>query len=1055
MVFRVNSIYKLTKEVQGKLKQTMKTRSHDPKKESKIHFAQAKDQFQSRPFTVQEKPQAQETPDLQAQLEKAKRFGHNFANISIQNPDSPTPPRIQPKLTIGAPGDKYEQEADKTAAEVVQRLHAPVPSYGRDLSQPESGFVQQMKASTVQNSNSIHQQGIPNRENRLMRTLDVSAPQREVMLEEDKELQMKPTLQRQSGEDGMFASLNLEATIQQARGSGQPLAQSIREPMEQAFGADFSGVKIHTDAQSHLMNQSIQAKAFTTGKNIFFRQGAYEPGSRGGQELLAHELTHVVQQNGDAVQRKVAYENPSTTFIHQVKEVLKTKLVEKRKIFKEEDQSVLDTILTTEFYGGKLFEALSRLSYDEQDYGTFDLNNEQHLMLLFYEIKKHLTVSLAKVNPTEESEKENQAAKNKTKEQEEYFAKSPNPGLTFETAFLGAGAATAYYLTTMGGSVDPYTTIVIGPTQPWAEERGPGVINHPMHMIDALRQEVGLSDESLAPREKFSEIVEEVIDKYVIHRRFNKIEKVTKITNQKETYYQIEADNGVTYYAKKVVASLGIGPHITPQGQTPLKKNEEEHAMNMDKFQNHAPIIKSKVERPQDITVVISGGNAAIDSVMTSIQNGFTIIWVTGSQRPALLPGTDNETVEEEYDKVMRKEASKISRVIKTYAQIAEENPNAAEGKPIIVKTSEGEEIPADYFVYAMGPDISKVKAVFDKETVLNKLVPTYDKNRQFGDDGLSAVVGLEVENQSKNDKTSLEIIGGSAFRMAGGVKYDYMLRQMHLFVQVFDHMTKLQGIFTSLGESLVDNNVYSQVITGMGEASQAAQEYQSKAIGDLNNIQSAKQSSNMPDIAAAPNFSSIVSKITSLKVSKNLEEVCQKYLSNIRFVENYAKMLAGYAASVHEYFKKQEEAKQKGERLRDPDPRTAAAQMGRVIETLPLNIAVNDQLTPTRSQIEATQAFVPRYASEDVNFATDSGTVLSIYISVNFPNLSNQQVDEWVDRIIRWRRPSENDREEYTMLYGPIPNPKGKNREDAHSFGEWFKKRLAEENAKAAEKQK
>ncbi len=285
----------------------MATRSHDPKKAPQNSTSvPVNSQFQPRPFPVQEKPQTHETPDLQAQLESAQRFGHNFANISISAPNSSTPPPIQPKLTIGEPGDKYEQEADKTAAEVVQRLHAPMPSYGRDLSQPESKLAQTIKAGMVQNSNSIHQQGIPNHQNKLMRKLDVPTLQREVMPEEEeeKELQMKPMIQCQSSEDGT-ASPDLEATIQQARGSGQPLAQSILEPMEQAFGADFSGVKIHTDAQSNQLNRSIQAKAFTTGQDIFFREGAYEPGSRGGQELIAHELTHVVQQNGSAVQRSL------------------------------------------------------------------------------------------------------------------------------------------------------------------------------------------------------------------------------------------------------------------------------------------------------------------------------------------------------------------------------------------------------------------------------------------------------------------------------------------------------------------------------------------------------------------------------------------------------------------------------------------------------------------------------------------------------------------------------------------------------------------------------
>ena len=120
--------------------------------------------------------------------------------------------------------------------------------------------------------------------------------QRQEMPEED-ELQMKPMVQRQS-DGGGVANANLEESVQQARGRGQALSDTIRQPMEQAFGADFSGVKIHTDAQSDILNRSISARAFTTGKDIFFRQGAYNPESKGGQELLAHELTHVVQQGG-------------------------------------------------------------------------------------------------------------------------------------------------------------------------------------------------------------------------------------------------------------------------------------------------------------------------------------------------------------------------------------------------------------------------------------------------------------------------------------------------------------------------------------------------------------------------------------------------------------------------------------------------------------------------------------------------------------------------------------------------------------------------------------
>jgi len=311
----------------------MTTRAHKPEKAPQNSTSTpVNSQFQSRPFAVQAESQNQEKPDLQTQLENAKSFGHNFANISISSPSSSTPPLIQPKLTIGEPGDKYEQEADKTAAEVVQRIHAPIPSHGRDMSQPPSEFAQRMRANVmsipshgrdmsqppsefaqrmranvVQRSGSISQQGMLTNEQKLMKKPEEEALQREAMPEEEGELQMKPMLQRQSSEGEMDATPSLEASIQRLRGSGQPLADTIREPMEQAFGADFSRVKIHTDAQSDQLNQSIQAKAFTTGQDVFFRQGAYEPGSRGGQELIAHELTHVVQQSGSGkVQRTKA-----------------------------------------------------------------------------------------------------------------------------------------------------------------------------------------------------------------------------------------------------------------------------------------------------------------------------------------------------------------------------------------------------------------------------------------------------------------------------------------------------------------------------------------------------------------------------------------------------------------------------------------------------------------------------------------------------------------------------------------------------------------------------
>ncbi|BAZ78769.1 DUF4157 domain-containing protein [Sphaerospermopsis kisseleviana CS-549] len=223
-----------------------------------------------------------------------KPLTHDISKISL---------RPQAKLSISQPGDTYEQEADSVARQVMQRMAL---SGNRQSIQrqeiPEEEEELQMKPLDI---STLQRQEAPEEEEELqMKPLDISTLQRQEVPEEEEELQMKPMVQRQAN-GGMAATADLETSINQARGGGQPLGDNIRKPMEQAFGADFGGVKVHTDSHSDGLNRSIQARAFTTGQDIFFRQGEYNPGSRGGQELLAHELTHVVQQNGGMVQRSL------------------------------------------------------------------------------------------------------------------------------------------------------------------------------------------------------------------------------------------------------------------------------------------------------------------------------------------------------------------------------------------------------------------------------------------------------------------------------------------------------------------------------------------------------------------------------------------------------------------------------------------------------------------------------------------------------------------------------------------------------------------------------
>ena len=110
-------------------------------------------------------------------------------------------------------------------------------------------------------------------------------------------------LARASEDDGNVVP-DVERAIESSRGGGQSLDRGVQSQMGNALNADFSGVRVHTDAGADGLNQSLSARAFTTGRDIYFRQGEYSPGSSVGRELLAHELTHVVQQNPDKVQTK-------------------------------------------------------------------------------------------------------------------------------------------------------------------------------------------------------------------------------------------------------------------------------------------------------------------------------------------------------------------------------------------------------------------------------------------------------------------------------------------------------------------------------------------------------------------------------------------------------------------------------------------------------------------------------------------------------------------------------------------------------------------------------
>jgi hypothetical protein len=114
-------------------------------------------------------------------------------------------------------------------------------------------------------------------------------------------LQLTALARRLVGGDALPPKL--ENSIEGARGAGKPLDSDVRRHMEGAFGADFSAVRVHDGDQADVLNRALSSRAFTTGTDIFFRRGDYDTAGSAGRELIAHELTHVLQQGG--LQRKL------------------------------------------------------------------------------------------------------------------------------------------------------------------------------------------------------------------------------------------------------------------------------------------------------------------------------------------------------------------------------------------------------------------------------------------------------------------------------------------------------------------------------------------------------------------------------------------------------------------------------------------------------------------------------------------------------------------------------------------------------------------------------
>jgi hypothetical protein len=207
---------------------------------------------------------------------------------------------VQAKLIINQPEDQYEQEANRVADAVVRIPH-PDASKGAAVSGQAQGVRIQRMCSECEEE-FLRQQ--TEEEGAVLGQFQTTNIQR-MCSECEEELQRQPVEEEEEilqakAAQGRTARLtpDTEANINALRGGGQPLPQSVRAFFEPRFGHDFSQVRIHADARAADSARVVNARAYTVGRDVVFGAGQYVPETASGQRLLAHELAHVVQQEG-------------------------------------------------------------------------------------------------------------------------------------------------------------------------------------------------------------------------------------------------------------------------------------------------------------------------------------------------------------------------------------------------------------------------------------------------------------------------------------------------------------------------------------------------------------------------------------------------------------------------------------------------------------------------------------------------------------------------------------------------------------------------------------
>jgi hypothetical protein len=680
------------------------------------------------------------------------------------------------------------------------------------------------------------------------------------------------------------------------------------------------------------------------------------------------------------------------------------------------------------------------------DYGTIDPAIGQHLDALYGYVRKQAWPTIhARVKDTPqardlEPDTEPVALQERAEAERQRRADLPlrqavaagkKSDHVFRTAFVGAGAAIAYWIATLGANHEPGDAIIIGPPQPWAGTRGEGVVAHPEHMITPMLQYV---DEQLPAaddaagydrwleRGVFSDLIERVLDV----SGFQRVRVPVTRLRRDGGLYEISVDRD-SYYARDVVVGAGTGPH-RPPARVPAERiarvaghiqgggaGTDRRIMDMDVFtrvMNRLEIADGKLRvgegRHQDnIRLILSGGNGGIDVAFEALRRGMKVHWVVGGTNPFFLPGFPNIGAYLAYVRAHAKtpgapplqplasvdleelygvQSIKYFRRVLTelagrefeglYFSRLDHPKETADG--VIAMLEGGTTAPpqgeAHVLVYAHGQDFSTFRLL---DSFRGQLIAEPDVNRRFKAPGERPLPpkGEHVDPDDaqfqphaalgvRSEDASLRVVGALAFRVLPRVAADRLAR-------------RVPDLTAALATS-----------RGLMEDSLRRADAVCGAAKNVETASAEQRAADREEVSADDRR--IVVALDAFRSACTEHDRWEAFLRTKAATEPRAaeelKLLTPFR------------------RLLTTCRTESNTDMRPVIASQPRNVLVNDQLVPTRTQIEATRGFVPADVTERVNFLVADRSALMIYIGQRLRSAPSIAQEEIADEIISER---------------------------------------------------